>query len=126
MCIQDKLFKCLICIDMVKSWINLPNDDPAYKVGVVKFIELAKENLVEGRTRCPCKNCQVEKWLTIDEVEKYLIFKGFYKAYDNWIYHGKGDIIPHTLGIDVGSNNHGYLNDQSNMVGRDKAIKSIF
>ncbi|KAJ8441793.1 hypothetical protein Cgig2_021483 [Carnegiea gigantea] len=45
---------------MDSSWIELPNDHPDYLDGAVKFIKLAKENLVEGRTRCPCRRCKVE------------------------------------------------------------------
>ena len=37
-------------VEMDSSWIELPNEHPDYLDGVVKFIELAKENLVEGRT----------------------------------------------------------------------------
>ncbi|KAJ8422273.1 hypothetical protein Cgig2_014419 [Carnegiea gigantea] len=45
---------------MDSSWIELPNDHPDYLDGAVKFIKLTKENLVEGRTRCPCRRCKVE------------------------------------------------------------------
>jgi len=37
-------------VEMDSSWIELPNDHPDYLEGVVKFIELAKENFVEGKT----------------------------------------------------------------------------
>ena len=50
-------------VEMDSSWIELPNDNPDYLDGVVKFIKLAKENLVEGRTRCPCRRCKVDKYM---------------------------------------------------------------
>ncbi|KAJ8428277.1 hypothetical protein Cgig2_034091 [Carnegiea gigantea] len=46
--------------EMDSSWIKLANDHPNYLDGAVKFIKLPKENLVEGRTRCPCRRCKVE------------------------------------------------------------------
>ncbi|KAJ8429406.1 hypothetical protein Cgig2_025593 [Carnegiea gigantea] len=80
---------------MDSSWIELPNDHPDYLDGAVKFIKLAKENLVEGRTRCPCRRCKVDKWLPIEEVEQHILFKGFHKEYKHFIFHGKGDILDH-------------------------------
>ncbi|KAJ8428068.1 hypothetical protein Cgig2_024135 [Carnegiea gigantea] len=62
--------------EMDSSWIELPNDHLDYLDGAVKFIKLAKENLVEGRTRCPCRRCKVDKWLPIEEVEQHILFKG--------------------------------------------------
>ena len=82
-------------VEMDSSWIELPNDHPDYLDGAVKFIKLAKENLVEGRTRCPCRRCEVDKWLPIEEVEQHILFKGFYKKYKYFIFHGKRDILDH-------------------------------
>ncbi|KAJ8423196.1 hypothetical protein Cgig2_019238 [Carnegiea gigantea] len=81
--------------ELDSSWIELPNDHPDYFDGAVKFIKLAKENLVEGRTRCPCRRCKVDKWLPIEEVEQHILFKGFHKEYKHFIFHGKGDILDH-------------------------------
>ncbi|KAJ8423304.1 hypothetical protein Cgig2_022098 [Carnegiea gigantea] len=61
---------------MDSSWIELPNDHPDYLDGTVKFIKLAKENLIEGRTRCLYKRCKVDNWLPIEEVEQHILFKG--------------------------------------------------
>ena len=82
-------------VEMYSSWIELANDHPDYLDGVIKFIKLAKENLVEGRTRCPCRRCKVDKWLPIEEVEQHILFKGFHKEYNRFIFHGKGDILDH-------------------------------
>jgi len=82
-------------VEMDSSWIELPNDHPDYLDGAVKFIKLAKENLIEGRTRCPCRRCKVDKWLPIEEVEQHILFKGFHKEYKHFIFHGKGDILDH-------------------------------
>ena len=50
-------------VEMDSRWIELPNDHPDYLDNAVKFIKLAKENLVEGRTRCPYRRCKVDTWL---------------------------------------------------------------
>lgn len=104
-------------IEMDSSWIELPNDHPDYLAGAMKFIKLAKENLIEGRTRCPCRRCKVDKWLPIEEVEQHILFKGFYKEYKHFIFHGKGDILEHVK--HRGSNGGEKNNDMPNFVGRD-------
>ncbi|KAJ8441164.1 hypothetical protein Cgig2_024893 [Carnegiea gigantea] len=81
--------------EMDSSWIELPNDHPDYLDGAIKFIKLAKENLVEGRTRCPCRRCKVDKWLPMEEVEQHILFKGFHKEYKHFIFHGKEGILDH-------------------------------
>ena len=68
-------------VDMGTSWIELLNNHHAYLTSAGKVIELAKENLVEGRTQCPCSKCKVDKWFLIDEVEQHLYGKGFHKQY---------------------------------------------
>jgi len=73
-------------VEMDSSWIELLNDNPEYLEGVVKFIELAKENLIEGRTRSPCRRCKVDKWLPIEEVEQHVLFKGFHKEYTDFFF----------------------------------------
>lgn len=102
---------------MDSSWIELPNNHPTYHDGVAKFIELAKENLIEGRTRCPCSKCKVDKWFPIEEVEKHILFKGFYKEYKNFIFHGRGDILE--LLKYKGSTSQESFNEPMNSVGRD-------
>ncbi|KAJ8423164.1 hypothetical protein Cgig2_026197 [Carnegiea gigantea] len=102
---------------MDSSWIELPNDHPDYLDGAVKFIKLAKENLVEGRTRCPCRRCKVAKWLPIEEVEQHILFKGFYKEYKHLIFHGKGGILDHVKR--KGSTSQETNNDPCNIIGRD-------
>ncbi|KAJ8433623.1 hypothetical protein Cgig2_023562 [Carnegiea gigantea] len=79
--------------EMDSCWIELPNNHPDYLDGAVKFIKLAKENLVEGRTRFPYRTCKVDKWLPIEGVEQHILFKGFHREYKHFIFHGKGDIL---------------------------------
>jgi len=56
-------------VEIDSSWIELPNDHYGYLDDAIKFIKLAKENLKEERTRCPCRRCKVDKWLPIEEAE---------------------------------------------------------
>lgn len=104
---------------MHTSWIELPNDHPAYISGVIKFIELANQNLVGGKTRCPCKRCKVDKWFPIEELEGHILFNGCYKDYKNWFYHGKGDMLERILGSNVESTSPGSLDKQSRVIGGD-------
>ncbi|KAJ8423636.1 hypothetical protein Cgig2_007645 [Carnegiea gigantea] len=102
---------------MDTSWIELSNDHPDDLDGTVKFIKLAKENLVEGKTRCLCRRCKVDKWLPIEEVEQHILFKGFYKEYKHFIFHGKGDILDHMK--HRGSTSRETNNDLPNFIGQD-------
>ncbi|KAJ8429642.1 hypothetical protein Cgig2_025001 [Carnegiea gigantea] len=56
---------------MDSSWIKLPNGHPDYLRGAVKFIKLAKENLVDGRTQCPRRRCKVE-YIDVSTPERQL------------------------------------------------------
>ncbi|KAJ8437413.1 LOW QUALITY PROTEIN: hypothetical protein Cgig2_008766 [Carnegiea gigantea] len=109
--------------EMDSSWIELPNDHPDYLDGAVKFIKLAKENPAEGRTRCPCRRCKVDKWLPIEEVEQHILFKGFYEEYKHFIFHGKGDILDHVK--HRGSTSPDTNNDLPNIVGQDDMEGSL-
>ncbi|KAL2894401.1 polyprotein [Bienertia sinuspersici] len=111
---------------MNTSWIELPNNHPAYRAGAIQFLELAKEGLIDGRTLCPCKKCRVKKWLSIQEVAEHIMFKGFDKEYKKWIFHGKGDVLNRILsdqrcstGQIAGSSSQGSLNSQIGEVRRD-------
>ena len=104
-------------VEMDSSWIELPNDHPDYLDGVVKFIELAKENLVEGRTRCPCRRCKVDKWLPIEEVEQHILFKGFHKEYKDFFFHGQVDILDRVKR--KGSTSQEINDNPSKLVGKD-------
>ncbi|XP_057250065.1 uncharacterized protein LOC130591152 [Beta vulgaris subsp. vulgaris] len=94
---------------MDSSWIDLPKGHPAYYNGCMKFLELAKETLVEGKTRCPCNNCKLNKWFKLEKVGGHILLYGFYKNYKNWIFH-----CSHQVG-----NNLGLHSDQAKGVGRD-------
>lgn len=75
---------------MDTSWINQSRNSEAYIQGVKVFMEFAKKGAQNGKVRCPCKSCQVgrKKVLPLEEVEKHILFKGFYKEYKDWIFHG--------------------------------------
>ncbi|XP_056695544.1 uncharacterized protein [Spinacia oleracea] len=85
----------------------------------MQFIEFAKQDLVLGKIRCPCKNCKVDKWFPINEVERHILFKGFYKSYKKWIFHGKGDMVQRMFESDGGSTSEGFPGNQSGFIGRD-------
>ncbi|XP_056688561.1 uncharacterized protein [Spinacia oleracea] len=104
---------------MDKSWIDLPTGHHEYIDGCMEFIEFAKQDLFEGKIRCPCKNCKVEKWFSVNEVERHILFKGFYKPYKDWIFHGKGDTFQRMFESDGGITSEGSLDNQSGFVGRD-------
>ncbi|XP_074271128.1 uncharacterized protein LOC141595055 [Silene latifolia] len=102
---------------MDTSWITLPNDHSNYIDGCLKFIAIAKESLVEEKTKCPCKNCKLRYWLPLSEVEGHILFKGFYQKYTHWIGHGKGDVLDHITSVDVGSTSKGSFVGRDNMSG---------
>lgn len=104
---------------MDTRWIELPTGHPDYIVGCMKFIEFAKEAVVEGKIRCPCTNCKVDKWLPVNELERHILFKGFFKSYTNWFFHGNGDLLRRKFGIDEGSTSVESIDNQTTFVGRD-------
>ncbi|XP_074283394.1 uncharacterized protein LOC141607944 [Silene latifolia] len=83
---------------MDTSWITLPNDHRDYINGCREFIELAKESLVDGKTKCPCKSCKLRYYFTLGEIEGHILFKGFYQKYTDWFWHGKRDVLDHLHG----------------------------
>ncbi|XP_057247506.1 uncharacterized protein LOC130589894 [Beta vulgaris subsp. vulgaris] len=85
---------------MDSSWIDLPKGHPAYYNGCMKFLELAKETLVEGKTQCPCNNCKLNKWFKLEKVGGHILF--------------------HQVG-----NNLGLHSDQAKGVGRDDDIDGL-
>ncbi|XP_010684464.1 uncharacterized protein LOC104899023 [Beta vulgaris subsp. vulgaris] len=95
---------------MDTSWIDLRNDDPTFFKGCMNFFELAKETLIEGKTRYPCSKCKLRKWYSADDVGGHILFNSFHKEYRNWIFHRKNDET---------SNTQGPLSSQETIVGRD-------
>ncbi|XP_074297293.1 uncharacterized protein LOC141627997 [Silene latifolia] len=83
---------------MDTSWITLPNNHRDYINGCREFIELAKEILVDGKTKCPCKSCKLRYYFTLGEIEGHILFKGFYQKYTDWFWHGKRDVLDHLHG----------------------------
>ena len=56
---------------MNKDWIKLRDRfSREYIDGVAQVMGVAKRHVNgEGKTRCPCKNCQNSMFLTLDGVE---------------------------------------------------------
>ncbi|XP_021843653.2 uncharacterized protein [Spinacia oleracea] len=94
---------------MDTSWIDLRKGDTRYYNGCMEFLEVAKETLLKGKTRCPCNKCKLNKWFDLGEVGGHILFNGFYKNYRQWIFHRRVE-VSNTLEIP---------NDQENVVGRD-------
>ena len=64
------------------SWMLLPNTDPAWQVGVEKFIKHTFEGTYVGETTaCPCGMCRGMAYRTKDEVEEHVIRRGFDKDF---------------------------------------------
>lgn len=104
---------------MDTSWIDLPVGHPQYAVGCMQFIEFAKKAVVDGKILCPCKFCKVEKWFSLYDVERHILFKGFYKSYRDWIFHGNMDLRERVLGSDVGSTSEAPLENLTTSIGHD-------
>ncbi|XP_056698150.1 uncharacterized protein [Spinacia oleracea] len=94
---------------MDTSWIDLRKGDTRYYNGCMEFLEVAKETLIKGKTRCPCNKCKLNKWFDLGEVGGHILFNGFYKNYRQWIFHRRVE-ESNTLEIP---------NDKENVVGRD-------
>ncbi|XP_021866163.2 uncharacterized protein [Spinacia oleracea] len=94
---------------MDTSWIDLRKGDAGYYNGCMEFLEVAKDTLLEGITRCPCNKCKLNKLYPLEEVGGHILFNGFYKNYRQWIFHCK----------DEESNTLEIHSDQAKVVGRD-------
>ena len=73
-----------------KSWVDKPRNTDAYIKGIYDFIDFAKKGLQNEKIICPCNKCQVDrkKLLPLEDFERHIFFKGFYKEYKEWIFHG--------------------------------------
>ena len=74
-------------MDMSWMWLSdkLSKD---YVKGVKPFIEVAKEHLRwDKKTRCPCRDCQNERFNDLLTIECHLIRFGFSRSYQRWIFH---------------------------------------
>ncbi|XP_056691765.1 uncharacterized protein [Spinacia oleracea] len=94
---------------MDTSWIDLRKGDTRYYNGCMEFLEVAKESLLEGQTRCPCNKCKLNKWLDLEEVGGHILFNGFYKNYREWIFHRR---VKESNTLEIPS-------EQEKVVGRD-------
>ena len=73
---------------MDTSWVDLPIGHPDYVNGCMIFIDFAEEGHVEAAILFPCKKCKNGKWFPINQVKAHIFFKGFFKAYKKWFFHG--------------------------------------
>ena len=56
----------------------------------------------------------------MNEVERHILFKGFFKSYKNWFFHGNGDLLQRELESDGrGSTSEVPLNDGTPLIGQD-------
>ncbi|XP_052299722.1 uncharacterized protein LOC127903100 [Citrus sinensis] len=61
-----------------------------YVDGVKAFVNLAENHLnEEGKTRCPCRNCQNMELKSLDDVERHLYRHGMSFNYQRWVFHGE-------------------------------------
>ncbi|XP_038890872.1 uncharacterized protein LOC120080309 [Benincasa hispida] len=42
-----------------------------------------------GKTRCPCKHCQISMSQSLDRIECHLFMNGMSPSYTQWVYHGE-------------------------------------
>lgn len=76
---------------MDKSWMRISNRlCKEYVDGVKAFVNLAENHLnEEGKTRCPCRNCQNMELKSLDDVERHLYRHGMSFSYQRWVFHGE-------------------------------------
>ncbi|XP_026397135.1 uncharacterized protein LOC113291866 [Papaver somniferum] len=75
-----------------KSWIGLPRDHDAFKVGVRNFIDYASWDLEpDQKIFCPCKDCNNNKRELVSVVHGHILWNGFMPGYVDWVYHGEGE-----------------------------------
>ncbi|KAK9209186.1 hypothetical protein WN944_001550 [Citrus x changshan-huyou] len=61
-----------------------------YVDGVKAFVNLAENHLnEEGKTRCPCRNCQNMELKYLDDVERNLYRHGMSFSYQRWVFHSE-------------------------------------
>ena len=80
-----------------REWISENNRvSLEFRNGVAEFIRLARQQVVNGKVKCPCKTCNNVKYQTIDDVETDLYIRGFSPNYKRWFHHGE-PIIPEVI-----------------------------
>nr|GEZ19278.1 hypothetical protein [Tanacetum cinerariifolium] len=78
-----------------KSWTLLERHEPAFYIGLEKFVNHCKPLLNSvGKIRCPCKSCRTILWVSIKHLSDHIIRHGFDLGYKIWLHHGEPDLPP--------------------------------
>nr|GEX95973.1 hypothetical protein [Tanacetum cinerariifolium] len=78
-----------------KSWTLFERHEPAFYIGLEKFVNHCKPLLNNvGKIRCPCKSCRTILWVSIKHLSDHIIRHGFDLGYKIWLHHGKPDLPP--------------------------------
>ena len=78
-----------------KSWINKPRNTEAYIKGLVTLWNLQRKGhkMVSLDALVAGVKLIEKKILLLEEVERYILFKEFYKEYKDWIFHGPMTVV---------------------------------
>nr|GEV32212.1 hypothetical protein [Tanacetum cinerariifolium] len=76
-----------------KSWTLLERHEPAFYIGLEKFVDHCKPlvNSV-GKIRCPCKSCRTILWVSSKHLSNHIMRHGFDLGYKIWVHHGEPDL----------------------------------
>ncbi|KAK4853976.1 hypothetical protein QYF36_017188 [Acer negundo] len=78
---------------MDKSWIRESRVSKTFEDGVIQFLDFTFANSIDGRIKCPYKNCNNAFRCDKDIVKEHMICDGLNIRYFSniWIYHGELD-----------------------------------
>ncbi|KAK3222454.1 hypothetical protein Dsin_009479 [Dipteronia sinensis] len=87
---------------MDRSWILKSRVSKTYEDGVTQFLDFAFANSIDGRLKCPCKNCNSTFRRDRNTVKEHMICDGLDIGYfsNKWIYHGELDSTQARLNTD--------------------------
>ncbi|XP_031106358.1 uncharacterized protein LOC116011008 [Ipomoea triloba] len=79
---------------MDKSWMNVSRISKEYEDGVKKFINFAKNNLLDSNEMflCPCKKCCNQKKLCEKDIFDDLFYNGINLSYTKWIWDSESNV----------------------------------
>nr|GEX40679.1 hypothetical protein [Tanacetum cinerariifolium] len=84
-----------------KSWTLLELHEPAFYIGLEKFIDHCKPLVNSaGKIRCPCKSCRTILWVSIKHLSDHIMRHGFDLCYKIWVHHDEPDLPPPPPEID--------------------------
>jgi len=88
--------------------------------GFINFATFIPNNFIGGGIRCPCRKCEIEKYLHPDVVMMHLLHKGFMENYLCWYAYGEVFVRNKSMkemvvgSTSSASNVHGVANDNNN------------